>query len=120
MSYDPEKESVTFAGDVPTGSSVQITGAGREGIVDGARQSVEQARENLGSATPSGALLVSCAARKQLLGTRTSKEHDILQECLGQDVPMLGFYSYGEIAPQGAHNVADFHNETCVTVLLGA
>ena len=120
MSYDPENETVTFAGDVPTGSSVQITGAGRDGIVDGARQSVEQARADLGDAKPGGALLVSCAARKQLLGTRTGKEHDILRECLGEDVPMLGFYSYGEIAPQGGHNVSDFHNETCVTVLLGA
>jgi hypothetical protein len=120
MAYDEESGAVTFAGDVPTGARVQITAAGKDGIVDGCKQSVTQALAELGDVAPSGALLVSCAARKQLLGTRTSKEHEILRECLGADVPTLGFYSYGEIAPQGGHNVADFHNETFVTVLLGA
>ena len=36
------------------------------------------------------------------------------------DVPVVGFYSYGEIAPICGRNHAHFHNETFVTVVLRA
>lgn len=119
MAYNEADGSVTYAGDVPTGSTVQITVAARDEILEGCKASVSQALEGLGSARPAGAIVISCAARKQVLGTRTANEHEVLRGLLG-DVPILGFYSYGEIAPIHGQTVSSFHNETFVTLLLGA
>lgn len=118
LSYDRESGSVDFAGDIPVGSEVQITYASREEILSACEDSIKMAIANLGSAEPAGALVFSCAARKQLLGTRTAEEAALLRD-LRTGLPMAGFYSYGEIAPMGDRAFADLHNETFVTVLLG-
>ena len=119
LAFNDEDGSVTFAGDVPHGAEVQITAAAHEDIVAACEKSIRSALEQMNGAKARGALVISCAARKQLLGTRTGKEHEILRGVLGDDVPLVGFYSYGEIAPHGGVPLADFHNETFVTVLLG-
>ena len=54
----------------------------------------------------------------QLLGSRTSEESRVLRETLG-DIPAIGFYGYGEIAPLEARGPSFFHNETFVVLLLG-
>jgi hypothetical protein len=54
-----------------------------------------------------------------LLGTRTGAEIDQVRDKLGEDLPVVGFYAFGEIAPLGTNRDIRFHNETCVTVLLG-
>jgi hypothetical protein len=66
-----------------------------------------------------GAFIVSCAARKWMLGEKVSSELKICREMLG-DVPVAGFYSFGEIAPTRPGLPAQFHNETFVTLLLHA
>ena len=48
------------------------------------------------------ALVFSCAARKWVLGTKAEEEAGLLrQQCTksGTDVPLSGFYCFGEIAP---------------------
>ncbi len=117
LAYDRESGSVDFAGDIPVGSEVQITYASRDEILAACEDSIKMANANLGSTEPAGVLVFSCAARKQLLGTRTAEEA-VLLRALGAGLPMAGFYTYGEIAPMGDRAFADFHNETFVTVLL--
>ncbi len=120
LSYDQSDGSITFAGDIPENAAIQITEAARADMLSACEDSVASAREQLGEVQPSGALVVSCAARKQLLGTRTELEYNALCSHLSPEVPVLGFYSYGEIAPIDGRVVADFHNETFVTVLFGS
>jgi len=50
-----------------------------------------------GAAITIAALFFSCAARKLLLGTRTEEELHVIRGALGEDVPICGFYGYGEI-----------------------
>ncbi len=118
LAYDRENGSVDFAGDIPAGSEVQITYASRDEILSACETSIDMASASFKRSDPEGALVFSCAARKQLLGTRTLEEAKFLRN-LGEDLPMAGFYTYGEIAPMGDRAFADFHNETFVTVLLG-
>ena len=111
--------SITFAGDVPPGALVRMTHASRDEILAGCTASVTAAAERVRA--PLGALVISCAARKQVLGTRTQEEVDAVTRALGgADVPVLGFYSYGEIGPMQGRTCADFHNETFVTAVFGA
>jgi hypothetical protein len=122
LQYDEGSGSITFAGDVPPDMEVQITQAGRSDMLDACRESVNKAMQEFSyvGQLPSAALVFSCAARKQLLGTRTAEEVRVLKEHMRQPIPVVGFYSYGEIAPLGGAARADFHNETFVTVLVGA
>ncbi|MGI9357643.1 MAG: FIST signal transduction protein [Rhizobiaceae bacterium] len=120
--YDEEVGSVTFFGDVPEGAKVQITLASREEILDGTRNSVSTARDTYPVGhTPSAAIFFSCSGRKLLLGTKTGEEYKILRAELGLDIPVVGFYGYGEIGPSYKdQDICQFHNETFVTVLIGA
>ncbi|MEM6927410.1 MAG: FIST N-terminal domain-containing protein, partial [Myxococcota bacterium] len=78
MDTSPTDGSITFAGDVPQGAQVQITEAGRAQILEGARSAARQAFEGYDSAKPDAMLIFSCAARKQVLGTRCSEEIGLL------------------------------------------
>jgi hypothetical protein len=114
--YDAENGAIVYTAEVPVGAGIQVTTAPTGDILDACRQSVAQAMA--GGAGAFAAIAVSCAARKQILGTRTPEECDILRSALGDGIPVLGFYAYGEIAPIGGRARADFHNETFVTVVL--
>lgn len=120
LSGDADTGEILFAGAVPVGASVQISEVITDDMLDACRRSVVSAVEGLEGRTPEGALVFSCAARKQLLGTRTASEVEILTAHIPEGLPVAGFYTYGEIAPQGGQVAADFHNETFVTVLLAS
>ena len=112
--------SATFLGTVPEGAQVRISAvADSDEILAGTDESVAAALADFALPAPEAALIVSCAARKWLLGTRTGAEIDQVRDQLGQDLPVMGLYAFGEIAPLGDNRDIRFHNETCVTVLMG-
>ncbi|MCA9567253.1 MAG: FIST C-terminal domain-containing protein [Myxococcales bacterium] len=113
-----ENGAIQLAGDIPEGAEVQLTEAGRDQILDGARSAVRSARASFPGEQPTGLLVFSCAARKQVLGSRTAEELDALQAD-GLDVDVAGFYTYGEIGPLVTGGATRFHNETVVAVLVG-
>ncbi|MBW1696286.1 MAG: FIST C-terminal domain-containing protein [Deltaproteobacteria bacterium] len=64
-------------------------------------------------------LFSTCAFRKDVLGTRTGEELRILRENLPPQIPIGGFYTFGEIAPLGKGQKSFFHGATLVTLLMG-
>jgi hypothetical protein len=120
MEYNGSDGSAIFFGSVPQGATVQLTMATTEEILRGTEASLTEAMAGFpGEEMPEGALIASCAVRSFLLGTRTRGEIERIRAGLGQDIPVSGFYAFGEIAPLGLDSTPSFHNETCVTVLLG-
>lgn len=116
---DDAARTASFMGEVPVGSTVRVSMATVPDILDAAARSVDDAMAAFpGSARPEGALLVSCAVRKMLLGTRATEEAAGCRTRLGPDLPMIGFYAWAEIGPL-ADGVSRLHNATFVTVLLG-
>ena len=75
-------------------------------------------KDSGGGGKPALALCISCAGRKQILGSRTQEEARIVNELLG-GVPAAGFYGYGEIARLAKDGISHYHNETFTTLLLG-
>ena len=67
---------------------------------------------------PEAALCFSCAARKNLLGTRIGEEYEILKNHF-PDLPIIGFYGYGEFSPIKPRSRPRFHNVSFVCLLLG-
>jgi hypothetical protein len=115
---------IHFLGDVPDGARVHITTTNRDQILDATRTSFQHALDDFpnasgGGGKPALALCISCAGRKQILGSRTQEEARIVSELLA-GVPAAGFYGYGEIARLAKDGISHYHNETFTTLLLGA
>lgn len=116
-----ENGAIQFLGDVREGSMVQMTVADRGAILEGCKNSIDRAFAGYPHGkTPAAALLFSCAGRKLLLGTRTGEEVDIVKSVIGSQIPVCGFYGYGEIGPLNNQDaVSKYHNETFVSLILG-
>jgi len=124
LAVDEEQSSITLAASIPEGSAITLTTASRSDIINGAKMAAEQAKQSLQGAQPHAVLMFSCVGRKLVLGRRTNEEVAAVQEVVGTDVPLIGFYTYGEIGPidkmQEQLRVTRFHNETVVVWVLGA
>ena len=110
--------SIVFAGDIADEAIVQITHTTRDRIISASENAVEQSIENYTGDKPEVAICFSCAGRKQVLGTRTNEEIELLKK-FNPDLKIFGFYGYGEIAPMQRSGPAMFHNETFISLLLG-
>jgi hypothetical protein len=101
------------------GARIRFAMATRDQILSGASTSSERARAAYGARTPDAALVFSCAGRHLALGTRVGKELGLLRRHVGEAVPAIGFYTYGEICPLPASPRPYTHGGTFVTVLIG-
>ncbi len=123
LSVDHEQGTITLAASIPEGSEVTLTTASRGDIINGAREAAEQAKKSLGDAEPEAIVMFSCVGRKLVLGRRIQEEIGAVRECFGTQVPVIGFYTYGEIGPVDKSRKewlsAKFHNETVVLWVLG-
>lgn len=120
-----EKGEITCAAEIPQGSEIRLMLGDPEKAIQSAKKAAENAKEQLGEAKAKAILVFDCMARCKLLGQgiRTKEEIDAIQEVLGKDVPLIGFYTYGEQAPLagelGESCQSVFHNETMTLMVLG-
>ncbi|MFH2000839.1 MAG: FIST N-terminal domain-containing protein [Planctomycetota bacterium] len=111
LAIDREQGSLTFAGDVPEGTKVQLMHANFDELIMGAEKaSIECLTEK--EDADDFALLISCVGRKLLLGTNIDLEVDAVSGCFGRKVTCTGFYSYGEIGPYKGSGECELHNQT--------
>lgn len=107
--------SLLFAGHVPTGSKVRIAAPIGEGVIDYVRESIENSLKHKENFKADMTLIFPCASHKKLLGSYAIKEIETTYRAT-KEVPLIGFYAYGEIASSSESNA--FHNQTFVTVQL--
>ena len=113
LSVDEEKQTMTFAGDMPEGVVAQFMKANFDRVIDGAAGAASMSTEILGENQVELALLVSCIGRKLVLKDRIEEETEAVLEKLGAQVTMMGFYSYGEICPTTpTERQCQLHNQT--------
>ncbi len=123
LDSNAEEGSLRFAGEVLEGSSVRFTEVLPEGILAGSTTSLASALENYPGDSPELAMVFSCAARKWVLGTQAQQEIDRLIACADSKdfsgLQIAGLYCFGEISPYSDGLLSTFHNETCVSLVLG-
>ena len=117
LSVDEAKQSLTFAGDIPEGSTVRLMKSNIEHLVEGAETASENSKKILDQDAQL-AILVSCVGRKLVMGQRVEDETEAVQEVLGKQATIAGFYSYGELAPSSKGNICLLHNQTMTITLL--
>ncbi|MCM8814330.1 MAG: FIST C-terminal domain-containing protein [Candidatus Omnitrophica bacterium] len=112
LAVNEQEQSMTFAGDIPEGSSVRLMKASLEGLVDGAIGAAQGCRKACPDNEPDFAILISCVGRKMVLKQRVEEEVEGVQEVLGSRTILTGFYSYGEICPFVRGAKSELHNQT--------
>jgi hypothetical protein len=117
LAVDEQRQSMTFAGDVPEGAQARFTKANVDRLVDGA---VGAARASLqaGRVAPQLAILISCVGRKLVLKQRVEEELEGVRSVVGEQAALTGFYSYGEIAPFSQGERIELHNQTMTVTTL--
>jgi hypothetical protein len=103
--------SLTFAGDIPCGSLVQLMRANVDRLIDGASDAATLTRRGSRVEGPGLTIAISCVGRRLVLGERAEEEVEAVAETLPPDAPLVGFYSYGEISPC-ASGRCELHNQT--------
>ena len=114
-----EDGSMILMNSVQSGAFIRFADVSRSQILDGTASSISKAYERYGNAEPDAILVYSCAGRRSLLGTRVNEEAAQLNERFGEDIPIAGFYTYGEFCPLPSTTLPQSHNSTFVTVVFG-
>ena len=118
LGVNEAEHSLTFAGDLPQGGHVRLMKANFDRLIDGAVGAAQTSYEAMGKTSPELALLISCVGRKLVLKQRIEEEVEGVQDILGQEAVLAGFYSYGEISPFNPSAACELHNQTMTITTL--
>jgi hypothetical protein len=111
LAVDETVHSLTFAGDTPQGYLCRLMHTNLDNLIESAGLAAAEAQPASQIATGI-CLLVSCVGRRLVMGQMTEDELDIVQEKLGTETFITGFYSYGELAPFSDAMQCQLHNQT--------
>lgn len=108
-----EDKSIVYAGTVPEGSKVKFSMPPGSEIIDLAIEQMSEFNQQIPNSN--AILLFSCKARHVALGPMVEDEISAIHKLW--NVPLVGFFTYGEIGPV-PNGGCDFHNHTLVPVLI--
>jgi hypothetical protein len=116
--YLPQKDeangAVILQTEVQEGTSIWVMRRDQDKIFQGTEQIARSLQTQLQGQTPKFVLQFDCYGRGKSVFTEQQK-HQLLHQLqgdIGRDLPWLGLYTHGEIAPIGTQN--SFHNYTLV------
>jgi hypothetical protein len=103
---------------VPDGSLLRVMEGEPDTLIHAAREAARASRKRAGGEL-AFSLVFDCVSRSRVLGPRMLEELAVMQEALGDKVPMLGCLTFGEVGAQGVA-LPQFHNKTTVVMSLPA
>jgi hypothetical protein len=111
QNIDEKKNALIFYGDIHEGETLQLMRCDFDRLVDGAGDSAKQTflKDNH---PPELAVLISCVARRLVLGQLTEEELVETKKVFGSTTTICGFYSYTELSPVVGDNACHLHNQT--------
>lgn len=118
LQTDEKNESILFGGDLPKNATTSICQADPQTLIKETKTLIQQTLHLLNHDKPSCAVIISCSCRQKILGTKTKEEYRILHEEVPSDIPMFGFYAYGQVSPFEKGLPTFVHNESIVTLFL--
>lgn len=113
---DFNRRSLHTIAEVPQGGLAHLMQGDGHSVLEATQQACEMAAAALDGAPMQGLLLFDCVARRSVLADdRIVEEVQRINRVRG-DLPVGGFYTYGEIAR--THGAGGFHNQTLVVLAL--
>jgi hypothetical protein len=120
LGIDEKDNSLIFAGNMPEGYIAQLMQGSHDNLTEGSERAGLNALECFHpdeNHSDTLGILISCVGRKMVMGQRISNEVEAAKNVLG-DIPLVGFYSHGEICPHSITGENGFHNQTMTITLL--
>ncbi len=120
MSIDEERQSISFAGDIPHGVSAQLMYGTIENLIEGAEQAVDNLPRIHTHSQGVLSIVTSCVGRLLVLNDDVELEVDAVLKKLfesAQSTQQIGFYSAGEFATLSGGACA-LHNETLTLTVI--
>jgi hypothetical protein len=117
LGVDEDTQSLTFAGNIPEGAYVRLMKANIDRLIDGAEDSAKDAF-NITKNKTELAILISWVGRRFVLKQLVEEEVEAVEDIIGNNPKITGFYSYGEIAPFGVFSPCELHNQTMTVTTL--
>ncbi len=123
--------SLTCQGEVPSASQIRLMIGTKESCLLATRQAAQETKKNffllkselLPKVQDIKILFVFDSVSRYILLRRNAiEELRIIREMFGEDIPLVGLYTYGEQAPLKAityQGRAHFHNQTIIVTALG-
>ena len=98
--------SITVQTEVKEGTSIWFSSRDKEKITTGFDRMAAQIKEQLDGAQPELVFQFECVTRGKLMFREQEKLHLLkrFRQSVGPNVPWVGFYTIGEIAPVEEHN----------------
>lgn len=115
LAIDERDNSLTFAGNIDEGETIRLCQTNHDKLVEGAGAAAHLVLDGLGKQKTNQtglALCVSCVGRKGVMAAQVVDEVKLVQQILGSQTHIAGFYSYGEIAPRPNTSDSVLHNQT--------
>jgi len=112
LNINEDDQSMIFAGDIPQGAYARLMRANFDRLIDGANSAAEHSQVKLSESSAELGILVSCVGRRLVLKQRTEEELEAVEDVLGSQCSLCGFYSYGEISPMLSQPICSLHNQT--------
>ncbi len=112
LTIDEEKQTMTFAGNVPEGAGVRLMKSNFDKLIFSAGEAAGLANGLMNNIPPQFVLLISCVGRKLVLSKRTEEEVEAAADIFSSNPAIAGFYSYGEISPMRKDSSCELHNQT--------
>ncbi len=115
LAIDSKANSLTFAGNVEVGETVRLCQTNHGRLVEGAGNAAHLVMDGLNASKTNQAglaILVSCVGRKGVMAENVGDEVKLVQQILGAQTSVTGFYSYGELAPRPNTTDSVLHNQT--------
>ncbi len=110
LNVNEENQSLFLAGDVQSGTFFKLMRAENQSLIVGARDAAQSLNK---SASPQSiGFLISCVARRMVMGAAVEDELDAAMAELKNCQNISGFYSYGEFGPFFSLVDCQLHNQT--------
>ncbi len=90
---------IVCQGDVPRGGEVHLMIGNEDFCKEAAAEAAKAVFETLNKKQPKLVIIFESLARQKLLGRGAIQEVHEIRKILGSGVPLLGIYTYGQIAP---------------------
>ncbi len=123
--------SLRFQGNIPEESTVRLMISTKEGCLSATQEAVDEAKRGLTSPMVETkkdgvnrfVIVFSSISRYMLLKRDARKELEIIKKGFGAETPLIGLYTYGELAPLMAINYLGqvyLHNQTITVLTIGS
>ncbi|MCX5669389.1 MAG: FIST C-terminal domain-containing protein [Candidatus Omnitrophica bacterium] len=114
--------SLVTQGDIPQDSKIRLMIGTKDSCLDAAADSCEEAKKNLLGQKVKFVMVFDSASRFSLLGRQCARELEIIKKTFGEEIPLIGIYTYGEQAPLSSINYLGrsyFHNQSISVLAVG-